>query len=209
MLFMKTILLSFTIFSVSISAYAQCTGRVDEKSVMMFMDMNNSSLEIAAAQRAACARGQKLVVLPKNHREYNVLTNTVQNDMKRYERCLGTGGTCERETQAYSQSFYQLQAVKDSLPVAKDQLKAELEAMKASGKKLVNFTISGHDGGGTYSGHKGEISRADMLEVMQQYPEVNGVKSVLLLGCYTTVPNEVIHWKTIFPSGKMVLNLIL
>lgn len=199
------LLLILTVFLVSLTSYAQCTGaRVDDKKVMLFMDMNNSALEIAAAQRAACARGQKLLVLPKNHREYNVLTNKVQNDMKAYERCLGGNGNCEAQIATYTASYQQLETFKASLPDASEQLRTEMAALKSSGSKLVNFTISGHDGGGTYSGHKGEIDRADMLEIMGEFPEVNDVRSVMLLGCYTTVPNEVIHWKSIFPKGKLI-----
>lgn len=198
------ILILITLFSVSSYTYAQCTGRVDDKTVMMFMDMNNSALEIASAQRAACARGQKLLVIPKNHQQYNQLTNVVQTDMKYYERCLGTGGNCERQQATYMASYQRLETFKATLPSAREQLSTELQALKASGGKLVNFTISGHDGGGTYSGHKGQISRGDINEVMSQFPEVNDVKSVMLLGCYTAVPNEVIHWKQAFPNAKLI-----
>ncbi len=198
------ILLLITLFSVSTLSFAQCTGRVDDKTVMMFMDMNNSALEISAAQRAACARGQKLLVIPRNHQQYNQLTSVVQNDMKSYERCLGTGGNCERQQATYMASYQRLETFKGTLPSAREQLTTELTAMKASGSKLVNFTISGHDGGGTYSGHKGEISRGDIGEVMAAFPEVNNVKSVMLLGCYTAVPNEVIHWKQSFPNAKLI-----
>ncbi len=198
--------LLFIIFMLSVSSFlhAQCRGQVDPKNVMMFVDMNNAGLEIAAAQRAACARGQKLVVIPANHRQYDQLTNVVQNDMKAYERCLGGSGNCERQKATYLASFTRLETYKQSIPGVSDQIRQQLNDLKTAGGKVVNFTISGHDGGGTYSGHKGEISRAYLHEIFQGYPEVNGVKSVLLLGCYTTVPNEVMHWKTIFPNGKLI-----
>ncbi len=200
---MKILLLT-TLLSVTSFTYAQCSGRVDNKNVMMFMDMNNSALEIAAAQRAACARRQKLQVIPRSHQQYNQLTNVVQNDMKAFEHCFGTGGNCDRQEATYMASSQRLETFKATLPSAREQLKTELERLKAAGGKLANFIISGHDGGGTYSGHKGEISRGDIGEVLSQFPEVNNVKSVMLLGCYTAVPNEVIHWKQTFPNAKLI-----
>jgi hypothetical protein len=190
--------------SVSLISHAQCPGKVDPKNVMFFVDMNNANLEEAAAQRAACARGQKLVIIPKNHTEYNQLTSVVQNDMKAYEHCLGGSGTCDKQKATYMSSYQKLETFKAQLPSTEDQMRAELKAIKENGGKLVNLTISGHDGGGTFSGHKGETSRDAIQKVMEEYKDVNGVKSIMLLGCYTAVPNEVMHWKTIFPDAKLI-----
>lgn len=198
------LLLIIIMLSVSSILHAQCTGRVDPKSVVMFVDMNNAGLEIASAQRAACARGQKLVVIPQNHRQYDQLTNIVQNDMKAYERCNGGNGNCDRQKATYLASYTRLETYKETLPPVSEQIRQQLTELKTAGGKVVNFTISGHDGGGTYSGHKGEIDRAGIHEIFGEFPEVNGVKSIMLLGCYTTVPNEVMHWKTIFPVAKLI-----
>jgi hypothetical protein len=200
---MKLLLITIML-SVSTLLHAQCSGRVDPKNVVMFVDMNNAGLEVAAAQRAACARGQKLLVIPQNHREYNQLTSVVQNDMKAYEHCVGGSGTCERQKATYMASYQRLEAYKNSLPAPSTQIRNELKTLKEQGGKVVNFTISGHDGGGTYSGHKGELDRAGIQEIFADYPEVNGVKSIMLLGCYTAVPNEVMHWKAIFPEAKLI-----
>lgn len=39
---------------------------------------------------------------------------------------------------------------------------------------------------------------------MKDYGDINEVKSLLLLGCYTGTQNEVMEWKNIFPKTKMI-----
>ncbi|RPJ73234.1 MAG: hypothetical protein EHM20_12580 [Alphaproteobacteria bacterium] len=52
---------------------AECNKKIDPKKVIIFIDTNTATPEIEKAEAGACARGERLVVIPKNHKEYHQL----------------------------------------------------------------------------------------------------------------------------------------
>ena len=192
-----TLLLSF-------GAQAQCNKKIDPNKVILFIDTNNSELEIATTEKAACARGERLVVVPKNYKEYIKLTSASIAIGKKIEKCVATKGDCSSLQQEGSKVYKEIESLKKASKSIKSQTKAALDEIKGSGGKLQNLTISGHDGGGHFGGFKGDFGRYDLAQMMKEYQEINEVKSVLLLGCYTGVPKEVIEWKHIFPDVKII-----
>ena len=200
---MKTLLLA--IFVLSPAAVFACSNKVDPKKVMLFVDTNVSDLEIATAEKAACARGEVLKVVPKNYKQYTGYIRNLESTQKKASKCWNSKTPeCEKLQQDLQNAVSALQAFtasQSSLAIGVEQAMAEI---KKSGGKLQNFTISGHDGGGQFGGYKGGISRNDLLEIMKGYEEINEAKSLLLLGCYTGTQNEVMEWKNIFPKTKMI-----
>ncbi|RPJ73235.1 MAG: hypothetical protein EHM20_12585, partial [Alphaproteobacteria bacterium] len=83
-------------------------------------------------------------------------------------------------------------------------LKDQLEELKKTKSSAVSFIISGHDGGGSFGGQKGNFSRSEINAVFNDYPEVNKVESALLLGCYTGVKHEVRQWQSAFPNLRLL-----
>jgi hypothetical protein len=86
----------------------------------------------------------------------------------------------------------------------KTQIHEALKEIKDSQGKLQNVSISGHDGGGEFSGFKSNINRNELQNIMSKYKDINEVSSLLLLGCYTGTQKEVIEWKSIFPKAKVI-----
>jgi hypothetical protein len=88
----------------------------------------------------------------------------------------------------------------------RDHLKTTLSSLKAKGSAPVSVILSGHDGGGNYSGTYGNISRSDITRMFSEdFPEFkNSVESLYLLGCYTGVKYEVFSWMSGFLELKFI-----
>lgn len=70
---------------------------------------------------------------------------------------------------------------------------------------IETIIISGHDGGGQFSGEKGSLSRYNIGSIAAENEEFkNSVRTVILLGCYTTVISQVNDWKSIFPNVDII-----
>ncbi|WPU64865.1 hypothetical protein [Peredibacter starrii] len=189
---------------VSIGAHAQCNKKVDPNKVILFIDTNNSELEIATTEKAACERGERLMVVPKNHKEYIKYTNAVIASTKKVERCRTAKTDCTSANAEYEKAQQELDKLSRSNKNISKQTQEALAEIKNSGAKLQNLTISGHDGGGHFGGYKGDFGRQELAAIMKNFKDINEVKSVLLLGCYTGVPKEIIEWKHIFPEVKII-----
>lgn len=198
-------LIPAVVFSLTaLSVHAVCNKKVDPNKVMLFVDTNDSGLEIATSEKAACQRGERLVVVPKNYKEYEKYITASENARKKYESCQKTNAPCADEQKKYSEARTAHTEFSYRQKNISVQTKEAMEEIKNAGGKLQNVTISGHDGGGHFGGHKGGFSRYDFARIIKDFPEINDVKSLLLLGCYTGVPKEVIEWKHIFPEIKII-----
>jgi hypothetical protein len=179
---------------ISYSLYAECKNKVDATKVVLFVDVNFSAQEIDAARTSACVRGESFVVVPRNTKE---IDNLIAEKIK-LEKSFGDNNK------------EKLWAINDRVREAsqkqniQDELKLQLDQMKKSKANLVNLTISGHDGGGFFHGSKGQISKHEIKQIMDDYQDINHVQSALLLGCYTGVKQEVLDWKAIFPNLQMI-----
>lgn len=182
-------------------AQAQCNRPVDPKKVILFIDTNNSEPEIATAQRAACSRGERLVIVPKNYQDYGRYTSAVESANRALSRCTSN---CDQLTARASQAYVELENFKNSQKSTRESTKEALDELKAQNAKMKTFIISGHDGGGSFGGSKGNFSRHELATLMKDYDEINEVQSLMLLGCYTGVQKEVIEWKNIFKDARLI-----
>ena len=197
---MKRLIL-FLIVALPVVGHAQCNKTVDSKKVILFIDTNNSEPEIATAQKAACARGERIVIVPKNYLDYGKYTKAVEETNKAVMSCTSN---CEAAERKATEAYKNLEKFKSSQKATKDATKEALDELKSQNAKLQTFMISGHDGGGSFGGSKGHFSRHELSEMMKDYSDINEVKSLMLLGCYTGVQKEVIEWKNIFPDAKLI-----
>ena len=156
---MKYSLFFFVLF-VSFSAIAACGNKIDPTKVILFVDTNNSELEIATAEKAACARGEKFVSVPRDYPTTSRLLDA--------------------------------------------PAKAAMEDIRKSNAKLKSVIISGHDGGGQFSGSKGGFGSVQLQMLMKEYKDIDEVNSALLLGCYTGVQLEMMKWRGIFPKIRLI-----
>lgn len=89
--------------------------------------------------------------------------------------------------------------------VSADQFKAGLQHLKTKGMKPTSIILSGHDGGGSYSGETGYLTRKDITKTIEEFPEFKeSVESLYLLGCYTGVKFEVFSWMAAFPKLRLI-----
>ncbi len=196
-------ILTFLVATSSLHSWA-CSNKVDPNKVILFIDTNFSDLEIKTAEKAACSRGERLAVVPKNYQDYTVLINAYEKNQKAYEKCVRNSGNCAEIAETTRTSHLKLMDLSASQPKIKEQIREQLKELKASNAKIQNVTVSGHDGGGSYGGYKGDFSRDELEEVIKEFPEINDVQSLMLLGCYTGVQKEILSWKSIFPNVRMI-----
>ena len=189
------------VLALPILAQAQCNKPVDPKKVILFIDTNNSEPEIATAQKAACSRGEKLVVVPKNYQEYSRYTAAIESASRAISRCTSN---CEPLQTRFNEAYQNLETFKSSQKSTRDATKEALDELKAQNAKLKTFMISGHDGGGSFGGSKGSFSRHELSTLMKDYEDINEVQSLMLLGCYTGVQKEIIEWKNIFKDARLI-----
>lgn len=203
---MKKLILFLLVISPEF-AKAACAKKIDPSKVMLFIDTNNSEIEIETTEKAACARGEKLLIVPKNYKDFAKYTAPVDvankkvAKLKCYEKSVPG---CKEAQDELAKAFTELSKFKTAQKSTSEGVNEALEQIKASNAKLVNLSISGHDGGGSFSGAKGMYSRQELANAMKDMGDINEVKSLMLLGCYTGTPKEVLEWKSIFPQTKLI-----
>jgi hypothetical protein len=197
--------LFIVLFILSPAAGFGCANKIDPSKVMLFVDTNKSDSEISTAQKAACDRGENLITIPKNYSEYKKYSDAIEEAQLKLGGCGDMNGpACKSVREQLRKATDELFNFRIQQPTMREHLRMVLDEIKGSGGKLQNIIISGHDGGGFYGGHKGELSRWEILEVMKDFTSINQVKSLMLLGCYTATHKDVADWKNVFPEAAMI-----
>lgn len=182
-----------------------CNKKVDPSKVILFLDTNTSDLEIETVRKAACERGEVVKVVPENYRDYRKYINELESAIKKISKCTGfETPACKKANEEFQNANTKYQEFLSGQPTLQAGLSKALEEIKASGGTIQNFTISGHDGGGHFGGHKGSVSRRELENILSGYQDINDAKSLLLLGCYTGTQHEVMEWKNLFPKAKLI-----
>lgn len=200
------VLLFIFLIGLSGAVQAECKKKIDSSKVMLFIDVNDSDMEIDTAEKAACVRGQKLVIVPQNYKEYKKYTTNIAAAMKAVNECSAKDrkNLCETEMIKLEETYKESENFKNKNTPFKVQIKDALKKIRENKGTLENFTISGHDGGGMFGGNKTDIGREAILDIVKDFSDINDVKSVLLLGCYTGVPREIFNWQSVFPKVRMI-----
>lgn len=203
---MCKLVLGLLVFSLNLNVlWANCTKKIDPSKVMLFLDLNNSALEIETTAKTACERGQRLVVIPKEYKKYATYVSQVELALKNHSNCIKKKkSNCSTEEKQKTTAYAKLGEYNSTQVSIHDALKNEFDEIRNSKASLENFIISGHDGGGAYSGYKSTFSREAIGEILKDYQDINNVKSAMLLGCYTGVQSETQKWQTIFPDVRLI-----
>ncbi|MFL5785790.1 MAG: hypothetical protein ACJ76H_14325 [Bacteriovoracaceae bacterium] len=85
----------------------------------------------------------------------------------------------------------------------------DVRNLAARNVAITSLVISGHDGGGYTMGPNGYIKKEDVITIMKNaYSSrpalLSELHSVLMWGCYSATPEEVLDWKTALPNLKIV-----
>jgi hypothetical protein len=140
-----------------------------------------------------------------NSKEVVLFIDTNQSEK---EIVTAKKAACERGQRLISipQDYSTLDPTYSDTRMSKAGVEVALAALKSQGAKPVSVIISGHDGGGGFGGKKGDVSRNDILDLMDsKFPEFkDSVQSLYLLGCYTGVKSEMFAWLSKLPNLKMI-----
>lgn len=131
----------------------------------LFIDTNISDLEIEVARKAACARGERFEVVPKNYKDYAAYSKKIQDASKLLTKCfekhmgknpLGSvpASDCKSEREAQQDAYKKLTEFKQTQISIKEQVKQRMGELSKEKAKLVTVAISGHDGGGHFGERK-------------------------------------------------------
>ena len=91
-----------------------------------------------------------------------------------------------------------------------ESLRKHLKALEQKNVDISSIVFSGHDGGGHFSGDTGSIGKGEMQSIVDEFPKLKeSVKSIILRGCYTATPYEVLEkddnsWRGMFPNINLL-----
>ncbi len=211
---MKSVLLLLTCFF-SISAHAiTCNRPIDQKKAIVFVNMNSTFLELDAAQRAACARGERFVAIPPLTPELDTYRRSYLPWIYGVDRFQSLARQNRQMTEAENKSlldnFNRKNVALTRIPrVTTAYLQSELRKLAATDTAVRSFIISGHDGGETMGGDMGMVSKTDAMAALKtayvSKPRLlDSMTSMLEWGCYTATPAEVMRMKRQFPGLKII-----
>lgn len=189
---------------------------------ILFIDMNNSSKEIQAAEKAATTRGEKLIVLPRlsldDQKELAKISKELQIEKSKLRK-LGCAAS-EEEMESMDNipedcnnrygRLYDLEKQKEKITqknfLNKNNLSKEIKAIKNSGVKLTSLILSGHDGNGHFFGENADLSEETIEEAFKKNPPMgNNIRSLMLWGCYTANLSSLTgNWKKMLPNVEMI-----
>jgi hypothetical protein len=204
------VLLSLTTFA---HAY-DCKVSTDAKKVVLFVDTNGSLQEIETAQKAACKRGETFVLIPKPSmlvKEVIAEQASYITRKKKYDKaCSAASEYCTGELKELDRLFKDLATHFKQLPKADDKtLDNEIASLSKNNTAISSVIFSGHNGGGSIAGITGRINKSDFFSSMNKHygkmPHLkDSLHSVLLWGCYSATPEEIMEWKAAYPTLKII-----
>lgn len=182
---------------------------------ILFIDVNNSKEEVAAALEAAKQRGERLIVIPKVREELQERLTEAEKqlaDAKRAEKSACSGGSgssanCQEAKRAVSSASAKVKEVEKSLPqLNAKNLKSVLSKLNKSGVRLSSIIISGHDGNRLYYGRLGELNEREIEEAFKANRAMcENIQSFYFWGCYTATTDDFIRgWKSGCPNVSMI-----
>lgn len=180
---------------------------------IVFIDLNDNAKEIAAAQRAAEARGEELTIVSTVTPEQQKIVSDARTA---YSRALstqtkscaaGASDGCSVATAKAEKVDLDLRTTLQNVPkmnaVALGQAFA---ALKADGKEISTLIVSGHDGDRQLWGTYGDFDDNDLEKaLLKNKPLGDTIKSFYVWGCYSATTDDFMHgWKRAFPATTML-----
>lgn len=202
--------LAFIISLYSLQLYASCAPLRENEAIVMY-DTNISYSEVLGAEEAACKRGQKLIVLPaglEKHKEIGKINSDMNYVNTLYSKHCPNSSRCQEITKQHVDLSKKLMQSKSEIKQVQNP-KALFKELAQDNIKVKSIILSGHDGGGTFGGALGRLSKHEIMgaynDAYQRKPELKDeLSSVYLWGCYTATLSETKSWKNGIPSLKLV-----
>lgn len=177
---------------------------------VLFIDLNNVEQEIEVARKAAELRGEKLIVLPLERDTYknpekSKLSQQYAQVYARYESACGRGQESPACQKAASE-LGEIEAKMFNTPSAKTYDAKKLQEDMAKVKdKISSVMISGHDGGGNFTGEFGQINSLEFLDSLSKFSQRDNIKSLYLLGCNSATSHTLADlWRKALPKANFI-----
>ena len=174
---------------------------------VIFIDLNNASQEVAAAQRGR--PGETIWKIPSTSSANMAKQDEAQKEVDKWAEKIQKSCADGASDSSCSDYRTNLEKATNNLDntigknrLTPERLKSELAQLKAKGVDINSVVISGHDGSGRFSGSNGKMEAAQIDAAFEDFPSLTkNVRSVLLWGCYTTSLGSIDgHWKRVFPN---------
>lgn len=201
--------------------------------VVFMVNMNYSPEEMAAAKKAAQARGQEFVMVPPESdvragNDAGDARADLINELKKAKPGIsetdqaaiasnalyyGTDGISDpalrrrlgSRVERYRALTLAVQETEGKRGTIKSQIQEKLRELKAAGKRVDSFLVSAHSDGATLSGETSyALEQTELSALKSAHPELFEVRHVLLLGCYTTTETSTMMWREHFPGASLI-----
>jgi hypothetical protein len=192
---------------------------------ILFVDLNISPKEVEAAKKAAQERGENLIVIPNPPEEIKHAVITINQDLQDLEikrkQLAGdlTSSTPELRRQEAITALSKITKTEQTLidnrtamlapyQIKPKHLSDKILELDNNHRSLTTIILSSHSRGNLYWGlcSINNLEQVHLLAILNRHPNLkNSLRSVLLWGCYTVVPEEVLWWKKHFPNLKLLL----
>ena len=192
-----------------------CDKPVDDKKVVLFLNVNASVNEVREAKVGACETGKRFITIPDedfitdiryNEALRNSFDQRQEEIVERYDAAYISGNQqlvdeISREWEALENEMNNAN-YRQIVQINPEMLAGTLNELAAQEAAIDTIITSGHDGGGAFYGQTGDITKNDVATAMRDAyadrPDLLAqFNNILLWGCYTTTENEIRFWTII------------
>lgn len=177
---------------------------------ILFVDFNGAQSEIDAAQKFAKANGRHFVVVPEvsreQRRQQQKLDDTLTDLLdERVTANCASADACGQVTPRCEALQKKVDDVREKLVALgaqfKDLLDAGLKKLVDNKVQPTTVILSGHDGGGAFSGIWGRMEGPEIEQSFSAVQELSGkIKFLGLWGCFTVSLSELERLGKVFPG---------
>lgn len=177
---------------------------------ILFIGMNPAPGEIKAAATVAKERKEKLIVLPEI--DQKVVDRLMELDRQELNLIaqVGNGDIPHSKMEKISEQMIKVTEERDkigtSVEIKPEDLIRWIVELEAQNVSISSVVLSGHDGNGEFWGPFGTANSETLKKAFSQTPKLaQGVRSVALLGCYTSTVGALdTYWRGVFPSAEVI-----
>ena len=189
----------FLSLAISVVALAVFSPRVRADTI--FVDMNFSYEEVAAAKKAA--KGNLIVIPPMTDQDRKTaygFREQIEADKAKSDYAA---------VQTVTSKLRDFLQAKGVIPKDQEEIDFEGELDQALGKmgpqSLDSLVLSGHHGAKAFDGAIGGVDEQDLHDIFAKHPDqAKTLSAAYLWGCYTLDPSQAKFWKklkdAVFPE---------
>ena len=193
------------------------------KAAVIYIDFNNNPEErqmLLKSERAFSPHEQLLLVPTEDPRDalaLQQLTNERDQIWDVYTKkscsaelaCQATPTSECKDIYAHLKTYEDASWNAPKTPLNEETIRTALKGLSLTltdAKEPITLMLSGHFGGGAFTGNLGSLSVADLKRIFGDFPALQSrISTLFLLGCYTnTYPQIQTLWRDAFPQARVL-----